>query len=71
MAKVRDISRAQYLDALRRNDLSEYGFLSYVTMPNGLKVSALNGGDSRRAQLAYILRAKDQYPAKENPHDRD
>jgi hypothetical protein len=61
MAVQRDMTRAQYLAALKRNEMAEAVF-GYVEMLGGaLSVYAPNGVGARRARLAYLLKTKAMY----------
>lgn len=57
------MSKAQFLDALKRHGMKHIGFMGYVEICNGaLSVSMLNAGTTnRRARLAYLLAVKEKY----------
>jgi hypothetical protein len=58
MSKSRDMTRAQFENALARHGMREVGFLGYVEISSGdsrVNVSALNAGTNRRRQLAYLI----------------
>jgi len=61
MAKIRDMSKAHFVEAVRRHGMTFEGFMGYVNL--GLpgqhtSVSHLNAGSNRRAQMAYPLAAR-------------
>lgn len=65
---MRDITKRQFAEALRRHGMHWEGFMGYVNL--GLPgrhtcVSVLNAGPNRRAQLAYLLREREKYEAEE------
>jgi hypothetical protein len=55
---VRDMTRAQFRAALKRNGIKQ-GAFGYFDVTDRLMVYARNGGDSRRAQIAYLIRKRD------------
>jgi hypothetical protein len=64
---MKDMSRSQYLAALKRHGLRETGFMGYVCREDpiideqgnykgsGVNICAANAGKNRRARLAYLL----------------
>lgn len=72
----RDMSQVQFLAALRKHGMEQVGFGGYITVhrtyrPDGSQKSSLqvcrhNAGPRLRAQLAYLLRAKDCAEDEEN-----
>ncbi len=69
MSRVRDMTQAQFLAALKRHGWSEAGFMGYVNMPlpggGSMNVSKLNAGSRRRDQLAYLLKARERHDQRE------
>jgi hypothetical protein len=61
--KQRDMSKVQFLAALKRHGMKPVGFMGYVEMfDGGLSVSMLNANTTnRRARLAYLLDQKEKY----------
>lgn len=67
---ARDITEAQFLDALRRHGLTRgpmFSLMGYVCMPDGTNVSGWIHGDktTRRVQLAHLLSELEK-----NPYER-
>lgn len=58
---TRDISKRQFLAALKRHGMTPQGFLGYVEVLPGRLASILNAGTRRRDQLAYLLRCRDDW----------
>jgi hypothetical protein len=61
----RDMTTAAFDAALKKHGMERTGFMGYVTVWRGehggqSAVYPGNAGSNRRAQLAYLLRAKDQ-----------
>ena len=52
----KDMTEAQFLDALKRYGMSLKPFMGYVGITDRVSVSRHNGGDTRREQLAYLIR---------------
>lgn len=60
----RDMSKAQFEEALARHGMRHVGFMGYVELGiPGRRVSCSlwNAGKRRRDQLAYLLREKERY----------
>jgi hypothetical protein len=54
----RDMTKQQFDEAIKRNGFEPQGFMNYYKLPipgHHFSVSALNGGNRRRDQLAYLL----------------
>lgn len=59
-----DMTPKQFQAALSRHGMKDDVILGYVSMFGGLlSVCRLNAGTNRRAQLSYLLAAKDKYEA--------
>jgi hypothetical protein len=57
--KQRDMSKAEFSAKLKQYGFTAQGFMGYYRLPNKYRswcVSVLNGGPTRREQLAYLLR---------------
>ena len=63
----RDMTRHEFLAALRRRGLEPAGWMGYVECPlsdgSRVSISRLNAGDRYRDGLAYILREIDRHEA--------
>ena len=61
----RDMTEKQFLNALNKHGMVQLPYMGYVRMPDKrTQVSRLNGGDTRRAQLAYLLREWERIESK-------
>lgn len=60
----RDMSLREFSEALKRNDMTDDRFMGYVfcKLPDGGGVSICkhNAGSNRRAQLAYLIREREE-----------
>ena len=66
--KLRDFSRAEFERRARAHGFEPTGFMGYWRLPapnQATSVCKFNGGDSRREQLAYLLRERDSHAAPE------
>lgn len=60
---MRDMTQAQFRDALKRHGMTPGGFMGHVDVGipgHKLYVCGLNAGSNRRAQLAYLLTEKER-----------
>ena len=55
---ARDLTQKQFEAALKRNDIGPRKFFGYHDVGHSVSVSALNAGDRRRDQLAYLIKQK-------------
>jgi hypothetical protein len=55
-----DMSKREFESALKRRGFKYTGFLGYVDVGDGLHVCPRNAGTNRRAQLAYLIRKKEE-----------
>lgn len=73
MKKIRDLTKAQFDAYTKKYGFKACGFMGYYTLPppnENTRVSVLNAGDNRRAQLAYLLLEAERYAKeKENRHN--
>ena len=62
---MRDMTERQFQAACERHGFRAVGFMGYYALPpDGTRhVCALNGGRSRRAMLAYLIRESDRAAA--------
>lgn len=73
---ARDMTQAQFKAALAKHGMTMVGWGGYVTVrrtyredgsqKSALNVCRLNAGTNLRAQLAYLLRAKDRDEAEDD-----
>lgn len=61
---MRDLTREQYRKRMEAHGFKREPFMGYWAF-NGVCISDLNGGDNRRAKLAYMLKEKDRIEKKE------
>ena len=62
MAKIRDLSQAQFDAAAKRLGFEPVGLFGYFRLPNcTTEVSVYNAGSNRRAQLAYLIAKAKEY----------
>lgn len=61
--ETKDMTEAQFNEALRRHEMKRIGFMGYVEMFNGrLSISMLNANTkNRRARLVYLLQQKAKF----------
>jgi len=60
---VRDLTDKQFRESVERNGM-KFAPFGYVEIDGGkLAVNRMNGGWTRRQQLAYLLRERDKYEA--------
>jgi hypothetical protein len=63
---IRDITEHQFKKALERHGMVRTGFMGYVEMGiegHRLSVCRFNAGKNLRAQLAYLVKAKEKWEA--------
>ena len=65
MNMAKDLTRAQYAGALARNGIRPDVMGYYYVTPVSL-VYAANGGNTRRARLAYLLQEQRRIIARDN-----
>lgn len=61
---MRDMTKKQLADALKRHGMHWEGFMGYVNLGipgHHVCVSVLNAGSNRRAQLAFLLRKREEW----------
>jgi hypothetical protein len=63
------MTRRQFQEACARNGFKPQGFLGYYDIGGGCCVCSLNAGGNRRNRLAYLLREREQWQAKEKGMD--
>ena len=61
---MRDLTKAQYAAALARNGIKPDA-MGYYYVTDAALVYAANGGDTRRARLAYLLQEQRRIVARE------
>ncbi len=61
MASTRDMTKAEFAAACKRNGFVAKGFLGYFQTPSGVCISALNAGPNRRSQIAYLIRENEKW----------
>ena len=62
---MRDMTERQFKQALERHGMTMAGFMGYVNVgprenPSALSVCRFNAGKNLRAQLAYLLAAREK-----------
>lgn len=61
---ARDLTKKQYSEALARNGIKPDA-MGYYSVTASAMVYAANGGNTRRARLAYLLREQRRIVARE------
>ena len=61
--EMKDMTKRAFLDACKRRGFKGTGFLGYFEIGNGVSVSVLNAGPTRREQLAYLIQAANRAQA--------
>jgi hypothetical protein len=70
---TRDMTQQEFAAACERHGFKRKGFLGYYELPSGVQASVLNAGESRRAQLAYLIAANRKFqkcPICQGPKDK-
>ena len=58
--QARDMSQAQFDQECKKLGFEPEGFWGYYKVVGGWRVSILNAGTRRRAQLAYLIQQRDE-----------
>lgn len=61
---TRDLTKAQFAAKVKQHGM-KFSLMGYVEVTDRCTVYRFNAGENRRAQLAYLLRRRDEYQAEE------